>query len=133
MTTKPGVRGPRACLPHTVDPMIISASTDYRAAAQRRLPPFLFHYIDGGAYAEHTLKRNVSDLSDIALLEGEALLVDSENTLVMGSTRLITGIGLKDLIIVDTPDALMVCDLNSAGQVRELVKMLKEQGRQDLV
>ncbi|MBK0056522.1 FMN-dependent L-lactate dehydrogenase LldD [Stenotrophomonas sp. S39] len=47
--------------------MIISASTDYRAAARRRLPPFLFHYIDGGAYAEHTLKRNVSDLSDIAL------------------------------------------------------------------
>ncbi|WP_341304741.1 FMN-dependent L-lactate dehydrogenase LldD [Pseudomonas sp. TMP25] len=47
--------------------MIISASTDYRAAAQRRLPPFLFHYIDGGAYAEQTLKRNVSDLADIAL------------------------------------------------------------------
>jgi hypothetical protein len=36
--------------------MIISASTDYRAAAQRKLPPFLFHYIDGGAYAEHTLR-----------------------------------------------------------------------------
>jgi len=47
--------------------MIISASTDYRAAAQRRLPPFLFHYIDGGAYAEHTLKRNVADLADVAL------------------------------------------------------------------
>lgn len=47
--------------------MIISASTDYRAAAKRRLPPFLFHYIDGGAYAERTLKRNVDDLSDIAL------------------------------------------------------------------
>ncbi len=47
--------------------MIVSASTDYRAAAQRRLPPFLFHYVDGGAYAEHTLKRNVADLSDIAL------------------------------------------------------------------
>jgi len=47
--------------------MIISASTDYRAAAQRRLPPFLFHYIDGGAYAEHTLRRNVEDLAQIAL------------------------------------------------------------------
>lgn len=47
--------------------MIISASTDYRAAAQRRIPPFLFHYADGGAYAEHTLGRNVSDLADIAL------------------------------------------------------------------
>jgi L-lactate dehydrogenase (cytochrome) len=47
--------------------MIISAPTDYRAAAQRRLPPFLFHYIDGGAYAEHTLRRNVEDLAGIAL------------------------------------------------------------------
>jgi len=47
--------------------MIISASTDYRAAAQRRLPPFLFHYVDGGAYAEHTLRRNVEDLAGIAL------------------------------------------------------------------
>ncbi|MET4897794.1 FMN-dependent L-lactate dehydrogenase LldD [Sphingomonadaceae bacterium jetA1] len=47
--------------------MIISATTDYREAARRRLPPFLFHYIDGGAYAEHTLRRNVQDLSDVAL------------------------------------------------------------------
>jgi len=47
--------------------MIISASSDYRIAAQRKLPPFLFHYIDGGAYAEHTLRRNVEDLADIAL------------------------------------------------------------------
>ncbi|MBU2875376.1 FMN-dependent L-lactate dehydrogenase LldD [Marinobacter salexigens] len=47
--------------------MIISASTDYRAAAKRRLPSFLFHYIDGGSYSEHTLKRNVEDLSGIAL------------------------------------------------------------------
>ncbi|CDH24878.1 FMN-dependent L-lactate dehydrogenase LldD [Xenorhabdus bovienii] len=47
--------------------MIISASTDYRAAAQAKLPPFLFHYIDGGAYAEHTLKRNTEDLSNIEL------------------------------------------------------------------
>ena len=47
--------------------MIISAPTDYREAARRRLPPFLFHYIDGGANAEHTLRRNVTDLADVAL------------------------------------------------------------------
>ena len=47
--------------------MIISASTDYRVAAQRKLPPFLFHYADGGAYAEYTLRRNVDDLASIAL------------------------------------------------------------------
>lgn len=47
--------------------MIISASTDYRAAAQRKLPPFLFHYIDGGAYNEQTLQSNTADLANIAL------------------------------------------------------------------
>ncbi|MGO2013144.1 MULTISPECIES: FMN-dependent L-lactate dehydrogenase LldD [Gammaproteobacteria] len=47
--------------------MIISSSTDYRAAAKSKLPPFLFHYIDGGSYSEHTLRRNSDDLSDIAL------------------------------------------------------------------
>ena len=41
--------------------------TDYREAARRRLPPFLFHYIDGGANAEHTLRCNVDDLAGIAL------------------------------------------------------------------
>ncbi|NOL52017.1 FMN-dependent L-lactate dehydrogenase LldD [Pelistega suis] len=47
--------------------MIISSTKDYRKAAQRRLPPFLFHYIDGGAYDEATLRNNVDDLSKIAL------------------------------------------------------------------
>ncbi|MDW3166095.1 FMN-dependent L-lactate dehydrogenase LldD [Vibrio sp. Y184] len=47
--------------------MIISASTDYRAAAKAKLPPFLFHYIDGGSYDERTLTRNTDDLGDVAL------------------------------------------------------------------
>ena len=47
--------------------MIISSPRDYREAARRKLPPFLFHYIDGGAYAEHALRRNVEDWRDVAL------------------------------------------------------------------
>ncbi|MEW6539304.1 MAG: FMN-dependent L-lactate dehydrogenase LldD [Pseudomonadota bacterium] len=47
--------------------MIISSPSDYREAARRKLPPFLFHYIDGGAYAEQTLRRNVEDWQAIAL------------------------------------------------------------------
>lgn len=47
--------------------MIISSPGDFREAARRKLPPFLFHYIDGGAYAEQTLRRNVEDWQDVAL------------------------------------------------------------------
>lgn len=47
--------------------MIISSPTDFRQAAKSKLPPFLFHYIDGGSYTETTLNRNCSDLTDVAL------------------------------------------------------------------
>ncbi|MHC8367170.1 FMN-dependent L-lactate dehydrogenase LldD [Pseudomonas sp. ZT5P21] len=47
--------------------MIISSASDYREAARRKLPRFLFDYIDGGAYAEHTLRANSTDLTGISL------------------------------------------------------------------
>jgi L-lactate dehydrogenase (cytochrome) len=48
--------------------MAIAASiSDYRDLARRRLPPFLFEYIDGGSYAEVTLRRNLADLEAIEL------------------------------------------------------------------
>lgn len=47
--------------------MIVASIPDFREAARRRLPRFLFEYMDGGSYAEETLRRNVADLSAIAL------------------------------------------------------------------
>lgn len=47
--------------------MIAASTLDYRELARRRLPRFLFEYIDGGSYAEVTLRRNVTDLEAIAL------------------------------------------------------------------
>ncbi|MET0376237.1 MAG: alpha-hydroxy-acid oxidizing protein, partial [Rhizorhabdus sp.] len=47
--------------------MIAASTIDYRDIARRRLPRFLFEYIDGGAYAEVTLRRNISDLEAVPL------------------------------------------------------------------
>ncbi|BAS34956.1 TPA: FMN-dependent L-lactate dehydrogenase LldD [Klebsiella variicola] len=47
--------------------MIVSAPSDYREAARRRLPRFLFDYIDGGAVAENTMNANASELASVAL------------------------------------------------------------------
>ncbi|MBS7669992.1 FMN-dependent L-lactate dehydrogenase LldD [Croceicoccus gelatinilyticus] len=47
--------------------MIAASALDYRELSRRRLPHFLFEYIDGGSYAEVTLERNVDDLKHIAL------------------------------------------------------------------
>ena len=47
--------------------MIIASIPDFREAARRRMPHFLFEYIDGGSYAEVTVRRNIADLEAIAL------------------------------------------------------------------
>ncbi|MBM4197120.1 MAG: alpha-hydroxy-acid oxidizing protein [Gammaproteobacteria bacterium] len=47
--------------------MIIASVGDFREAARRRLPRFLFEYIDGGSFGEVTLRHNVDDLAGITL------------------------------------------------------------------
>ena len=47
--------------------MRAASVSDYRDLARRRLPNIFFEYIDGGSYAEETLRRNVADLEAIAL------------------------------------------------------------------
>jgi L-lactate dehydrogenase (cytochrome) len=47
--------------------MRAASVSDYRELARRRLPKIFFEYIDGGSYAEETLRRNVDDLQAIAL------------------------------------------------------------------
>jgi L-lactate dehydrogenase (cytochrome) len=47
--------------------MIIASGADYRAAARAKLPRFLFDYLDGGSYAESTLRENLSDLASVHL------------------------------------------------------------------
>ena len=54
--------------------MAIASASDFREAARRRLPRFLFDYIDGAAYAERTARRNVEDLAEVALRQ--RVLVD---------------------------------------------------------
>src|SRR6185437_16389649 len=47
--------------------MKAAAASDYRGLARKRVPRFLFEYVDGGSYAETTLRRNTADLERIAL------------------------------------------------------------------
>lgn len=64
--------------------MIVASIPDFREAARRRLPHFLFDYIDGGSYAETTLRHNVADLERIALRQ----LVLRDISVIDLSTRL---------------------------------------------
>jgi mannose-1-phosphate guanylyltransferase len=59
--------------------------------------------------------------------------LDTHNTLVFGGERLIATIGVRDLIIVDTGDALLVCHKEEEQRVREMVEELKARNMTDLL
>ena len=55
--------------------MKAASALDYRELARRRLPRVFFEYIDGGSYAETTLRRNVDDITALALRQRVMKLV----------------------------------------------------------
>lgn len=65
------------------------------------------------------------------VLRGDALLHASKNCLVYGEDRLVTLIGLDDLIVVDTKDALLVAARSHAQNVKTIVNQLKADGRSE--
>ncbi len=58
-----------------------------------------------------------------------AILKDCTGTLVQGEERLVAALGLKDQIVVDTPDALLVCSKERAQDVKKIVESLKKEKR----
>jgi mannose-1-phosphate guanylyltransferase/mannose-6-phosphate isomerase len=58
-------------------------------------------------------------------VHGEAVLVDARNTFVQSETRIVAAIGVDNLIIVDTPDALLVANRDRAQDVKKVVEQLK--------
>jgi len=63
----------------------------------------------------------------------ESIALDSRNNFVDARGKLVALVGVRDLIVVDTPDALLVAARDRAQQVGEIVKVLEKRGRQDLL
>ena len=58
--------------------------------------------------------------------KGENIMLDTKNSVVFGNKRLIATIGLDNIVVVETDDAILVCDKNKAQSVKDVVDILKE-------
>ena len=65
------------------------------------------------------------------ILRGNAIDVDSQNSIIFSDQRLIATIGLKDMVVVDTPDATLVMPKGRAQEVRKIVETLKHKHREE--
>ncbi|MBE9572452.1 MAG: cupin domain-containing protein, partial [Proteobacteria bacterium] len=65
------------------------------------------------------------------VVKGNVLAVDSRNSLLYGQDRLVAALGLEGLVVVDTPDAVLVCREDMSQDVRKIVKQLINEGRDE--
>jgi len=65
---------------------------------------------------------------------GDAIIADSQNTLVHATSRLVGVVGLKDIVVVETPDAVLVSDRSRSQEVKQIVNRLgaEQRGEQAL-
>ena len=62
---------------------------------------------------------------------GDVLLTDSHNSLVQATSRLVTLVGVRDLVVIETPDAVMVADKTRSQDVKHIVAALQKSGREE--
>ncbi|MFN7086118.1 MAG: mannose-1-phosphate guanylyltransferase/mannose-6-phosphate isomerase [Burkholderiales bacterium] len=65
------------------------------------------------------------------VVQGDVLAVDTADSLVIAAGRLVACVGLRDAVVVETPDAVLVAHRDRLQQVREIVTRLKAQGRME--
>lgn len=67
------------------------------------------------------------------VLCGDVLCLDTKNSVIHSSKRLIATVGVENLVVVETEDAILVCPIDKAQEVKKIVDKLKDDGRKELL
>lgn len=111
-----------------------SESIDYAVmekTAKAALVPLDAGWDDIGSWA-YLAKLPATDARG-NVARGDVLIEDSENSLVQATSRLVTLVGVKDLVVVETVDAVMVATRDRVQDVKKIVQRLKAAGRSEAV
>jgi mannose-1-phosphate guanylyltransferase/mannose-6-phosphate isomerase len=116
-----------ACPPDTIDYAVmerIAGSDSHRRAL---VVPIDAGWSDVGSWAAIM---DVSDKDENGnVIRGDVYTHEMRNSMIFGHHRLVAAVGLKDVIVVETPDAVLAADRNRVEDVRALVEQLKAEGR----
>lgn len=59
------------------------------------------------------------------VVNGNVVTVDTRDSIIQGGEKLIAAVGLENMIVVDTPDALLICKKEHAGDIKKVLESLK--------
>jgi mannose-1-phosphate guanylyltransferase/mannose-6-phosphate isomerase len=109
--------------PISIDYGIMERSSDVL------MVPATFQWSDLGSWTalDEVIEKNDSG----NILKGNTIDIGSQNSIVFSGERLIATIGLKDMVVVDTPDATLITPKEKVQEVRKIVEILKQNGREE--
>jgi len=91
--------------------------------------PSTFHWSDLGSWSalDEIIERDKWG----NIIKGNIIDIGSQNSTIFGSERLIATIGLNNMVVVDTPDATLITPKERVQEVRKIVEVLRENGREE--
>lgn len=82
-----------------------------------------FGWDDVGSWLAVERIRQSNEFGNV--ITGNAITVDTKNTIIQGDKKLIATVGIENLIVVDTEDALLICQKDSAGDIKKVLENLR--------
>ena len=93
--------------------------------------PGTFGWDDVGSWLAVDRIRKSNELGNV--VNGNIITINSKNCIIEGSKKLIAAVGLEDLIIVDSQDATLICEKQSAGDIKKVLENLKICNRDEYI
>ena len=115
-------------------PTLPSVSVDYgilEHTGDILVVPGEFGWSDVGSWDMLGTLHPADEKGNVAV--GDTLGVDIANTVLYSSGRLVAAVGVEDLVVVETPDAVLVCKKSCAQDVKKIVEKLQAEGREELL
>jgi mannose-1-phosphate guanylyltransferase len=114
-----------------VDYAILEAATREKGSPRVFVIPADIGWSDIGSWTA-VYERSAHDPRG-NVLAGAGYLLDAEGNFIWSPSKFVGVIGVRDLVVVETSDALLICPRNRAQEVGRIVKWLEEHRRQDLL
>lgn len=111
-----------------------SISIDYGVMEKSKdifVVPGTFGWDDVGSWLSVERIRKSNEYGNV--VNGNVITVDSRDCVIEAGKKLIATVGIKDLIIVDTEDATLICDKESAGDIKKVLENLKICNRNEYI
>jgi len=115
-------------------PKIESISIDYgimEKSSDVYVVPGKFGWNDVGSFDMLTVLHEADENGNVKI--GDQINVDTKNCITYSSGRLVATIGLENIVVIETGDAVLVCDKSKVQDVKKVVEQLKKDRRAELL